>query len=69
MSTGRQTSARKHPKLFSKEMIAYNLNLVSDPQRPLTNQARLKVTKFITSSPIKFSPSNGRPTKELKKKG
>jgi len=57
-----------HPKLFSKKMIAYNLELVSDPRRPLTNQVRQKVTKFIITPPIKFSPSNGHPTIELKRK-
>jgi len=56
---------KKHPRLFSKKMIAYNLSLISDPRRPLTTQARQKVIEFIATPPIKFSPSNGHPTKEL----
>ncbi|MFO7797745.1 MAG: hypothetical protein R6W84_16495 [Promethearchaeia archaeon] len=51
---------KKHPDLFSKKMIAHNLSL--------TDQTRQKVTKFITTPPIKFSPSNGIPTEELKRK-
>jgi len=52
--------------LFSHKAIAYNLGLISDPRRPLTNQIKQRVSKFIFSPPIKFSPSNGHPTKELK---
>ncbi|MGM0468307.1 MAG: zinc ribbon domain-containing protein, partial [Promethearchaeati archaeon] len=57
---------KKHPKLFSFRAIAYNLGLISDPHRPLTNQIKQRVSKFITAPPISFSPSNGLPTKELK---
>jgi len=57
---------KNFPKLFSHKAIAYNLGLISDPGRPLTTQARQKVIKFIATPPIKFSPSNGHPTKELK---
>ncbi|TXT61547.1 MAG: hypothetical protein BAJALOKI3v1_770029 [Promethearchaeota archaeon] len=42
--------------------------MVSDPRKHLTDQARQKVTKFIITPPIKFSPSNGHPTKEVKRK-
>ena len=59
---------KKHPELFSKKMIAYNLGLSTDPHRSLTYQTKQRVTKFITTPPIKFSPSNGHPTKELKRK-
>ncbi|MFO7794548.1 MAG: IS200/IS605 family accessory protein TnpB-related protein [Promethearchaeia archaeon] len=59
---------KKHPELFSHKAIAYNLRLISDPRRSLPNQARQKVTKFITTPPIRFCPSNGIPTKELKRK-
>ncbi|MGM0467415.1 MAG: hypothetical protein ACQERB_01265, partial [Promethearchaeati archaeon] len=59
---------KQHPKLFSKRMIAYILCLISDPRRRLTNQAKQRVNKFITTPPIKFSPSNGIPTKKLKRK-
>jgi IS605 OrfB family transposase len=59
---------KQHPNLFSKQLIAYNLRLISDPCRPLPNHAKQKVTKFITTPPIRFSPSNGHPTKELKRK-
>jgi len=58
---------KAHPKLFSKIMIAYNLGLISDPRRPLNNQIKQSVTKFINTPPIKFSSSNGIPTKELKR--
>jgi len=57
-----------HPELFSHRAIAYNLNLVSDPRQSLTDQTKQRVIKFITTPPLKFSPSNGHPTKELKKK-
>jgi len=57
---------KNHPKLFSHKTIAYNLGVISDPGRPLTTQARQKVIEFITTAPIKFSPSNEHPTKELK---
>ncbi|MFO7797060.1 MAG: IS200/IS605 family accessory protein TnpB-related protein, partial [Promethearchaeia archaeon] len=59
---------KKHPELFSHKAIAYNLRLISDPRRRLTNQIKERVTKFITTPPIKISPSNGIPTKELKGK-
>jgi len=59
---------KEHPNLFSKKVIAYNLGLSSDPRQPLTNQEKQRVIKFITIPPIKFSPSNGHPTKELKRK-
>ncbi|TXT66294.1 MAG: hypothetical protein BAJALOKI3v1_40104 [Promethearchaeota archaeon] len=42
--------------------------MVSDPRKRLSDQARQKVTKFLTAPPIKFCPSNGHPTKELKRK-
>ncbi|TXT58616.1 MAG: hypothetical protein BAJALOKI3v1_1260001 [Promethearchaeota archaeon] len=42
--------------------------MVSNPRKRLSDQARQKVTKFLTAPPIKFSPSNGHPTKELKRK-
>jgi len=54
-----------HPKLFSKRMIAYNLGLISDPRHPFSERIDKLVSKFITAPPIKFSPSNGHPTKEL----
>jgi len=57
---------KQNPELFSKKMIAHNLRLISDPRQSLTNQVKEKVTRFITTPPIKFSPSNGIPTKELK---
>ncbi|MFO7796924.1 MAG: IS200/IS605 family accessory protein TnpB-related protein [Promethearchaeia archaeon] len=57
---------KKHPKLFSHKAIAYNLRLISDPRRSLPNQAKQRVNKFITTPPIRFCPSNGIPTKELK---
>jgi hypothetical protein len=56
-----------HPELFSYSVIAHNLGLISDPRRPLTNQIKEKVSKFITTPPIKFSPSNGIPKKKLKR--
>jgi len=59
---------KKHPELFSKKMLAYNLELISDPRQPLNNRVKRLVSKFITTPPIKFSPSNGLPTKELKGK-
>jgi len=58
---------KKHPKLFSHKTIAYNLRVISDPRSPPTTQARQRVTEFITTPPIKFSPSNGHPTKKLKR--
>ena len=59
---------KKHPELFSKKMIAYNLDLISDPRHPLNDRINKLVSKFITAPPIKFSSSNGHPTKELKRK-
>jgi hypothetical protein len=59
---------KHHPELFSHNAIAYNLRLISDPCRPLPNHAKQKVTKFITTPPIRFSPSNGVPSEELKRK-
>ncbi|MBD3214628.1 MAG: ATP-binding cassette domain-containing protein [Candidatus Lokiarchaeota archaeon] len=37
-----------------------------DPRQRLSNQVKEKVTRFITTPPIKFSPSNGHPTKKFK---
>ncbi|MBD3193465.1 MAG: hypothetical protein GF317_00305 [Candidatus Lokiarchaeota archaeon] len=59
---------KKHPELFSHNAIAYNLGLISDPCQCLSNQAEQGVLEFITTPPIKFCPSNGHPTKELRRK-
>ncbi|MFO7794732.1 MAG: hypothetical protein R6W84_01170, partial [Promethearchaeia archaeon] len=59
---------KQHPELLSHKAIAYNLRLISDPRRPLTNQARQRFVKFITTPPIRFCPSNGVPSEELKRK-
>ncbi|MBD3195289.1 MAG: IS200/IS605 family element transposase accessory protein TnpB [Candidatus Lokiarchaeota archaeon] len=59
---------KKHPELFSHNTIAYNLRLVSDPCQCLSDQAGQGVLEFITTPPIKFCPSNGIPTKELRRK-
>jgi len=58
---------KRHPELSSKKMIAYNLELISDPRQPLNNRIKSLVSEFITTPSIKFSPSNGHPTKELKR--
>jgi len=58
---------KHHPKLFSHNAIAYNLGLISHPHQPLTTQKKRIITKFIATPPISFSPSNGIPTKELKR--
>jgi len=59
---------KKHPKLFSHKAIAYNLGLISDPRRPLSDRIKRLVSEFIITTPIKFSPSNGVPSKELERK-
>ncbi|MBD3216174.1 MAG: hypothetical protein GF311_26410 [Candidatus Lokiarchaeota archaeon] len=59
---------KHHPELFSKQLIAYNLRLISDPRRRLSNHAKQRFLQFIPTPTIKFCPSNGIPTKELKKK-
>ncbi|MBD3195952.1 MAG: hypothetical protein GF317_12900 [Candidatus Lokiarchaeota archaeon] len=42
--------------------------MISDPCQCLSGQAGQGVLEFITTPPIKFSPSNGIPTKELRRK-
>ncbi|MBD3195990.1 MAG: hypothetical protein GF317_13095, partial [Candidatus Lokiarchaeota archaeon] len=59
---------KKHPELFSHNTIAYNLGLISDPCQCISDQVEQVVLEFITTPPIKFCPSNGIPTKELKRK-
>ena len=59
---------KQHPELFSKKMIAYNLGLISDLRRPINDRIKRLVSNFIMTPPIKFSSSNGIPTKKLKRK-
>jgi len=47
--------------------IGYNLGLISDPRQSLNDRINRLVSKFIATPPISFSPSNGLPSKPLKR--